>query len=220
MLGALGLLAVCAGMATSPVLNAQSKASEPLTADEALTKLMDGNRRFLAGQHEDSSRSAQRRTENAQGQKPFAIVVSCSDSRVGPELVFDQGLGDIFVVRTAGEVLDAPGLGSIEYAVEHFGSPLIVVLGHQRCGAVAAAVAGGHAPGHIESLIKAIQPAVVETKGQPGDHVDNAVRANVSRVVRQLKNSKPILAEFSHAGKVRIVGAYYDLDSGAVAMVP
>jgi carbonic anhydrase len=220
MLGALGLLTGCANSATSPAVQAASKVNERVTANEALTKLMDGNRRFVAGRHENSSRSPQRRAELAQSQKPFAIVVSCSDSRVGPEVVFDQGLGDIFVIRTAGEVLDAPGLGSIEYAVEHLGSPLIVVLGHQRCGAVVAAVAGDKAPGHIDALVKAIRPAVVETKGKPGDHVDNAVRANVSRVVRQLKNSQPILAEFSHAGKVRIVGAYYDLDSGVVAMVP
>ncbi len=210
----------CAGTTSSPTAGATTKASAPVTADAALAKLMDGNRRFVAGRHENSSRSPERRAELTQTQKPSAIIVSCSDSRVGPEVVFDQGLGDIFVIRTAGEVLDAPGLGSIEYAVEHLGSPLILVLGHERCGAVSAAVASGHAPGHINALVSAIRPAVEETKGQPGDHVDNAVRANVRRVVRQLKNSQPILAEFSHAGKVKIVGAYYDLDTGAVVMVP
>ena len=220
LLGALVVLTGCAGAQGTPPAAATLKSSEPVSADVALAKLLEGNRRFVADRHDNSSRSPQRRAELTTTQKPYAVIVSCSDSRVGPEVVFDQGLGDIFVIRTAGEVLDAPGLGSIEYAVEHLGSPLIVVLGHQRCGAVVAAVASDQAPGHIDSLVKAIHPAVVETKGQPGDHVDNAVRANVRRVVRQLKNSKPILAEFSQAGKVRIVGAYYDLDTGAVVMVP
>jgi carbonic anhydrase len=220
LLIALGFVTGCASPGSPPTAAATTTTSAPVTADAALAKLMDGNRRFVAGRHENSSRSPQRRAELTQSQKPSAVIVSCSDSRVGPEVVFDQGLGDIFVIRTAGQVLDAPGIGSIEYAVEHLGSPLIVVLGHERCGAVTAAVESGNAPGHIDALVKAIRPAALETKGQPGNHVDNAVRANVRRVVRQLKNSQPILAEFSHAGKVKIVGAYYDLETGAVVMVP
>jgi carbonic anhydrase len=219
ILGALVLSTGCASAPTAPQSAAPTKATEAVSADVALTKLMDGNHRFATGRHDDASRSPQRRAELTQTQNPYAVIVSCSDSRVGPEVVFDQGLGEIFVIRTAGEVLDAPGLGSIEYAVEHLGSPLIVVLGHERCGAVAAAVAGGKAPGHIGALVSAILPAVVETKGQPGDHVDNAVRANVRRIVRQLKNSQPILAEFSRSGKVRIVGAYYDLETGVVTIL-
>jgi carbonic anhydrase len=161
-----------------------------------------------------------RRAELATTQHPYAIIVSCSDSRVGPEIVFDQGIGDIFVVRTAGHVLDDPGLGSIEYAVEHLGTHLIVVLGHERCGAVTAAASGGEAPGHIASIVRKIQPAVAEVKGQPGDLVENAMRANVRHVVHELKESHPILSEFVHEGKLKVVGARFDLDTGAVELVP
>lgn len=213
---ALAASLVLSGCAGTTVAGAPA----PATADGAMQTLMAGNQRFVAGRHSSANSTPERRTALANTQKPFAIIVSCSDSRVGPEVVFDQGLGDIFVIRTAGQVLDAPGIGSIEYAVEHLGSQLIVVLGHERCGAVTAAVASGNAPGHIDSLVKAIRPSALATKGQPGDHVDNAVRENVRRVVRQLQSSKPILAEFVHQGKVKVVGAYYDLDTGAVAMVP
>ncbi len=210
-----GVLAGCATF--SSLSSAQQPAPE--NADQAIARLLEGNRRFADGKSTDEDRSVQRRLELTKSQKPFAIIVSCSDSRVGPEVVFDQGLGDLFVIRTAGEVLDAPGLGSIEYGVEHLGSPLIVVLGHQSCGAVSAAVEGGHAPGHIDALVRAIRPVVVETKRMPGDHIDNAVRANVRRVVRQLKKSHPIISEYVRKGKVRVVGAYYDLNSGTVTLL-
>jgi carbonic anhydrase len=190
-------------------------------ADEALKRLMDGNQRFVTGHRIPRGDDASRRAELANTQKPFTIVVCCSDSRVGPEVVFDQDLGDIFVIRTAGEVTDDAALGSIEYGVEHLGSRLILVLGHERCGAVTAAVADGEAPpGHIAALVKAIRPAVDETRGQPGDPVDNAVRANVRDIVGHLRSTEPILAEFVHAGKVTIVGARYDLDTGRVEVLP
>ncbi len=190
-----------------------------VSPDESLKRLQDGNERFVAGTPTQTTKDASRRTEVAQGQKPFAIVVSCSDSRVGPEVVFDQGLGDIFVVRTAGHVVDDIGLGSIEYAVEHLGSSLILVLGHERCGAVAATVAGGEAPGHIPAIVKAIKPAVAKTKGQAGDAVDNAVRAQVVEVVGQLQKADPVLAERVKAGKLKVAGARYDLDSGRVEII-
>lgn len=191
----------------------------PVPHDESLKRLMDGNERFIAGHATHTTRDAKRRAEVAQGQKPFAIVVSCSDSRVGPEVVFDQGVGDLFVVRTAGHVVDDVGLGSIEYAVEHLGSAFILVLGHERCGAVAATVAGGEAHGHIPSIVKAIKPAVAKTKGQPGDAVDNAVRAQVLEVTAQLQKAGPVLADRVKAGKLKVVGARYDLDTGRVEIV-
>jgi carbonic anhydrase len=129
-------------------------------------------------------------------------------------------LGDLFVVRTAGEVLDDAALGSIEYGVEHLGVPLILVVGHERCGAVSAAVQGGEAHGHVAALVKAIQPAVAETRGQAGDAVDNAVRANVRDVVKALRASEPILSEFAHRGAVTVTGARYDLDTGKVEIEP
>lgn len=200
--------------------SSEAPESRAVTPDEALQELMAGNRRFVDGLPASRHGVARRRAELATGQKPFAVLVCCSDSRVGPEVVFDQGLGDIFVIRTAGEVVDDIGLASIEYAVEHLGTPLVVVLGHERCGAVTAALAGGEAPGHIGSLLKAIQPAVSESKGEPGDPLDNAVRAQVRDVVRQLRSAVPILSELVHEGKVKVVGARYDLDTGAVEVVP
>src|SRR5258707_14587496 len=141
-----------------------------VSPDEALKRLVQGNSRFVFGHmtHVASGQVVEARRAVAKRQMPFAIIVGCSDSRVGPEIVFDQGLGDIFVVRTAGQVVDATALGSIEYAVEHLGSSLIVVLGHERCGAVSAAVAVTQEPGHIAAGLEAIEPAVEQTKGKPG----------------------------------------------------
>ena len=185
-------------------------------ADVALLQLKVGSAKFAADTSTPTYRHARDRTTLAEKQKPFAIVVSCSDSRVGPEVVFDQGLGDLFVVRTAGHVVDGVGLGSIEYAVEQPGASLVVVLGHERCGAVAATVAGGSAREHLPAIIKAIKPAVAKSKKQPGDAVDNAVRKHVRAVVAQLQKSGPILAERVQTGQLKAVGARYDLDTGRV----
>ncbi len=208
------VLAALAGCGPSP--KPEPKALAP---QEAMEKLLEGNRRFVSGIPASRYGTVERRKELAAGQDPFAVVVCCSDSRVGPEVVFDQGLGDIFVIRTAGEIVDDVGLGSIEYAVEHLGSTLVVVLGHERCGAVTAALKGGEAPGHIGALVKAIQPAVAESKGAPGDALDNAVRAQIRDVVRQLRAAGPIVSELVHAGKVEILGARYDLDTGVVEVI-
>ncbi len=193
-----------------------------VSPDEALKRLMQGNARFVFGHmtHVAPGHVAEARRAVAKSQMPFAIIVGCSDSRVGPEIVFDQGLGDIFVVRTAGEVVDATALGSIEYAVDHLGSSLIVVLGHKRCGAVSAAVATAKEPGHIAAVLKAIEPAVEQTKGKPGDPVENAVRAQAVDVAKQLHDAKPILAKRVHSGKLKVVAARYDLDTGKVEFLP
>jgi carbonic anhydrase len=193
-----------------------------VSADEALKRLIQGNARFVAGHmaHVAPEHVASARRAVAKGQTPFAVIVGCSDSRVGPEILFDQGLGDIFVIRTAGEVVDAAALGSIEYAVEHLGSQLILVLGHERCGAVSAAVANAKEPGHIATVLKAIEPAVEHTKGKQGDPVDNAVRAQALDVAKQLREAKPILAERVQAGKLKIVAARYDLDTGKMEVLP
>lgn len=186
--------------------------------DEAYRRLTDGNKQYIAGKFSTVHSTAARRTEVAKGQHPFAIVLSCSDSRVPPEIIFNQGIGDLFVVRTAGHVADDTAIGSIEYAVEHLGVRLIMVLGHKRCGAVDATVKGGTAPGHIASVVEAIKPAVERAKEKPGDPVDNAVKANVKMVAQKLIASKPFLAEKYEDGVLRIVGAEYDLDSGAVEL--
>jgi carbonic anhydrase len=190
-----------------------------LPPDVALQRLKDGNQRFVEGKATHGHQQADRRAEIAMAQNPFAIIVCCSDSRVPPEVVFDQGLGDVFVVRTAGNVVDDVGLGSVEYAVEHFGTQLVVVLGHDRCGAVRAAVSGGEAHGHVQAVLKAICPAVERVKDQPGDPVDNAMRANVSDVVKRLRTTAPILPDRVEAGRLTIIGARYDLDDGHVELL-
>jgi carbonic anhydrase len=204
------------------VLNvALSHEPSGVTAAEALRRLEAGNARFVAGRLSSTTPAAiaASRLKVAEGQKPFAIIVGCSDSRVGPEVIFDQKVGDVFVIRTAGEVVDSVALGSIEYAVAHLGSPLIVVLGHQKCGAVAAAVAGAQEPGHIATVLKAIEPAVQQTKGQQGDAVENAVRAQALDVAKQLQNAGPILKQAVQSGALKIVAARYDLHTGKVSLL-
>lgn len=201
-------------------LQAAEHAAAVVPPKEALARLIDGNQRFVNEKLEHPHQTAARRAENATSQSPFAIIVSCSDSRVGPEVVFDAGIGDLFVIRTAGQVVTDVELASIEYAADHLGTTLVVVLGHERCGAVAAAIAGGDAPGHIGALITAIKPAVEETKDQPGDRADLAMRAQVMRTVTQLKADSPLLSEPVKAGKLVVVGARYDLDTGKVELLP
>ena len=183
-------------------------------------KLIDGNKRYIDSKLSHPNQTPRRRMEVAKGQHPFAAIVSCTDSRVPPEIIFDQGLGDLFVIRLAGNILDDAVLASLEYAVEHLNVKYIMVLGHERCGAVEATIKGGDTPGHIVSLVKAIQPAVDNAKNQPGDLLDNAVRANVTMVVQQLKSSAPILGELVRKGDLTVVGARYDLDDGVVAILP
>ena len=195
--------------------------SAGIGADEALSRLLNGDKRFVAGKSEEPTGAAlvERRHALAKDQKPFAVILGCSDSRVPPELIFDVTLGDIFVVRTAGEGVDAIVLGSLEYAIEHLGTKLIVVLGHERCGAVTAAVSGATDTGDIPDVLKAISPAVEETKGQSGDAIENAVRANARDIARRLKSSGPIIAPRVQSGEVKIVAAYYSLDTGQVELL-
>jgi carbonic anhydrase len=185
---------------------------------EALARLKAGNQRFIAGKLQHPHQNPKRRAELATGQRPFAIVLGCGDSRTSPEVLFDQGLGDLFVVRVAGNILDDHVLGSIEYAVEHLGAQLIVVLGHQHCGAVEAAKetlkSKVEAPAHINSLVTAIQPAVEATRGAD---LEATIKANVDHVVQSLRSSEPVLKKEVEAGAITVLGAYYDLDSGAVA---
>lgn len=221
---AAGSGAIAAGLSTNLLIPKQTVAAPPaiqttaLSGEQALKRLMDGNQRYLLHKLTHLNQDEQRLVEIAKGQHPFAIVLSCADSRVPPEIVFDQGLGDLFVVRVAGNIVDDAILGSIEFAATQLNVPLVVVLGHERCGAVAAAVKGGEVPAHINALTKAIQPAVNKVRGKAGDLLDNAVRANVELVVQQIKTSAP-LVELVTNKKLKIVGGRYDLDQGAVEMI-
>lgn len=203
----LGLWAVGAAMSAQP--------SAP-SADAVLGELRSGNEHHALKRYDHPHQSDARQRELRSEQHPHAAILSCADSRVAPEIVFDQGLGDLFDVRVAGNVAGDMEIASLEYAAEHLKVPLIVVMGHQKCGAVTAAVEGGAAAGHLSALVGPMQPAVKRAKPMTGDRIENAVKANVEIVVDQLRNSGPILSESVHAQHLRIVGAVYSLDTGRV----
>ena len=192
------------------------QADPKVTADTVLAELKAGNEHHVQHKYQHPHETVARQRELTAGQHPHAQILSCSDSRVPPEIIFDQGLGDLFVVRVAGNVATDVELGSLEYGAEHLHIPLIVVLGHESCGAVTAAVQGGEVEGHIAALVNLIKPAVEKSKAMPGDKISNAVRTNVQLVVQQLRTSTPVLSELVTHGKIKIVGAVYSLDTGKV----
>jgi carbonic anhydrase len=187
-----------------------------LSSQEALKRLLDGNNRYTSQKSTYPNQTLERRKEITRGQNPFAIILCCSDSRVPPEIIFDQGLGDIFVIRVAGNVIDTTVLASAEYAVEHLGVPLFLVLGHSKCGAVSSAVSNHKHTGNIGKLLDFIAPAVEKARNMTGDIIENAVMANIEIVLEKLKEESPIISEFAETGKLEIIGAYYDLESGNV----
>ncbi len=192
--------------------------SQPIEASEALSRLMEGNSRYRTDRMQRPNADSARRDSLTGGQAPFAVVLACADSRVVPELIFDQGIGDLFVIRLAGNIVDDGVRGSIEYAVAHLGTRLVLVLGHQSCGAVTAAVAGEPTACSIDALIEAIAPAVAEARGLPGDVVDNAIRANARQVAQALSEHPAVLGPATKAG-LRILPAYYRLDDGGVELI-
>ncbi len=197
-----------------------AQAAEPETsADSALAKLMAGNQRYTHHRAQHPDESLARRKALVGTQHPFAVVLGCADSRVPPELLFDQGLGDLFVIRVAGNIVDDAILGSIEYAIEHLGTHLIMVLGHEKCGAVTAAVEGGAAAGHLTGLVDAIRPIVAAAANTPGDMVHNCVIANARNVARQIRQSEPVLREAGERKGLKVVAADYALDTGAVTLL-
>ena len=206
---AIGILLLIA--ATLPGIGHQAESK--VTPDSALAELKAGNLHHARHQYQHPHETVARRRELVDGQHPHAEILSCADSRVPPELVFDQGLGDLFVVRVAGNVATDTEIGSLEYGAEHLHIPLLVVLGHESCGAVTAAVQGGEAEGHIATLVNLIKPAVDKSRGKPGDPVANAVRVNVQMVVQQLRSSTPVLSELVAQGKLKIVGGVYSLET-------
>jgi carbonic anhydrase len=212
-----GILAAQAGAelaAPEPVI-----AENPPNPDRALKLLEEGNQRFVENKRKFPDQDWKEIVAVAPEQKPFAAILGCADSRVPAEIVFDRGFGDIFVCRVAGNVATPEEIGSLEFAVVVLGVKVILVLGHERCGAVKAAIEGGELPGHIGSLTEAIKPAVESSKNQAGDKVENAVKANI-RLQAQRCKASPLLSERMDAGTLKIVGGYYDLDTGKVTMVP
>ena len=190
-----------------------------LTGKQAIERLLEGNKRFVSSEMIYPNQKPQHRTELLKGQNPYAVVLGCSDSRVPPEIIFDQGLGDLFVIRVAGNVLDGIVLGSIEYAVQYLRTPLVMVLGHSDCGAVKAAVASTELMGNLSIIASAIQPAIHDLKKHSSDIVEDVVHANSLNVARQIRSATPILAEYVQNGKVTVVAATYDLQTGVVEML-
>jgi carbonic anhydrase len=190
------------------------------SADRVLQELKDGNAHHVAHRDTHPHDTAARQRDLVKGQHPHATVLSCADSRVPPEIVFDQGLGDLFTVRSAGNVAGDIELGSIEYAVAHLDTPVVVVMGHQSCGAVTAAVEGGEILGHTGAFITPIMPSVTQARTLSGNVIEDAVRIHVEHVVEQLRTSRPVLADYVTRGKLRVVGAVCALDTGRVTWLP
>ncbi len=216
---------VVGGLTTfSGLLEAQPRA---LTPDQALARLKNGNTAFLAGKARMATEDGKRRLEIAKNQSPFAVLVGCSDSRVPPEVLFGTGLGELFIVRNAGNTVDTVALGSVEYGTLVLKAPLIVVLGHERCGAVKAAVEvvehNTTFPGSIGQMIEPIIPAVLKAragfKGSEDALLDFAVRENVRRIVRRLRTGEPSFINPLRDGTLKIIGAHYDLDDGKVVFL-
>ncbi|MGQ0444103.1 MAG: carbonic anhydrase [Beijerinckiaceae bacterium] len=226
-----GALKAAAGFAVAgsvPRASAKEAGAElpkpnAIGADAALRRLMEGNARYVANKpaHRDFSAG---RAERAKSQYPIAAVLSCSDSRVAPELAFDQGPGDLFVVRLAGNFANEDGLASLEYAVKFLGVPLVMVLGHSNCGALSAAIKVAEddtaLPGHLPGLVRSLKPAVEAAKAtSPHDLLAATITENVALNVKRLQTAEPLLASFAETEKVKIVGGVYELATGKIGLL-
>jgi carbonic anhydrase len=201
------------------VADASPANPNPVNGDKALELLLDGNQRFLHQKRKYPDQSLERLRLVAKGQYPFASILGCADSRVPAEIIFDQGLGDLFVVRVAGNVASDMVIGSLEYATAILGSQLIVVLGHRKCGAVAEALQEQPVPGRIGFVVEGIKPAVERIKLRTGDIQENAVVANIQYQAEKLQESSTILAKLIRKGQLKIVGACYDIETGKVSIL-
>ena len=217
--------AIAAGCGLTNKVVAPTEVTHPVItgADQALAELLDGNHRFVTAKRVYPDQSIRIRSALSASQEPFAVILTCSDSRVPPEELFDQGLGDLFVVRLAGNIVDQAVRGTIEYAVGEFGTPLIMVLGHQNCGAVGATVKALQLPftkpaGEVSTLVAAIAPAVESVRGRPGDLLDNAVRANATQSADQIRTTAELTTSFD-SGAVKLVVGYYSLQDGTVSIM-
>ncbi len=206
------------GFGARPVM---ASGGTSLSPDEALAKLKAGNAKYVAAPELCEANLKANRAEVAKGQQPWATILGCADSRTAPEMLFGGvGLGELFVARNAGNMADITTLGAIEYGVEHLGSPLLVVMGHSRCGAVSAAcdvvAKGAKLEGPIKAMVDPIVPAAQAMQGKAGDFVDNTVRESAKRTAGQVVANSKIVAEHVHHGKLKVVTAYYNLDTGVV----
>jgi carbonic anhydrase len=224
----LRLTALAGGLvlARRPAAHAPGPSGAGAAADEVLRRLREGNERFVKGAPVSPGRRPEDFRPLAEGQRPLAVIVGCADSRVPPEILFDQGVGDLFVIRVAGNVIGGAGVfvkGSIEYGLVELGISLVMVLGHSACGAVKAAIQHldnrDALPGSLGPLVHSIRPAVLKAKSRSGDLLDNAIRANVEIGVGQLLSLQPIVAPAVKRGTAKVVGAFYDLSTGSVSLI-
>ncbi|MBD2016469.1 carbonic anhydrase [Microcoleus sp. FACHB-53] len=218
--GAIGTGVLTAGLGSKLTFpdKAVAQAKEDLTPDQALQELMKGNQRFVNGKLENPRRNRARLAEVAKTQKPFAAILGCADSRVPSEIIFDQGFGDLFICRIAGNVATPEEIGSLEFGTLVLGAKVIMVMGHARCGAVDATIKGAQVPGQIASLLDAIKPALKNSGNQTGNELEKATKANVLFQIERLKAS-PVISQLIQEKKLTLVGGYYDLDTGRVIMV-
>jgi carbonic anhydrase len=193
-------------------------AKQNITSETAISELLQGNKRFASQRTNQPNRNVFRLREVAKGQNPFAAILGCADSRVPAEIIFDQGLGDLFVVRVAGNVATPEEIGSLEYGTLVLGAKVILVLGHERCGAVKAALDNKPVPGKIGTILGQIKPAITASKSQTGDRLKNATVTNIKNQIAILKDS-PVVADLITKGQLKIIGGFYDLDTGIVTQV-
>ncbi len=215
-----GVVATVLGVNLADIQTAKAEETTQLSPDEALAKLLEGNQRFVEQKTKDPNQSLVRLQEVAQGQNPFAAVLSCADSRVPTEIVFDRGLGDIFVVRNAGNIATPEEIGSLEFGTLVLGAKVLMVIGHESCGAIKATLKGGELPGRIGSIVENIKPAVTAYQGQQDnkESVKKATDANILMQIETLKKSS-VISQLLAEGKLKIVGGYYDLDEGKISLV-
>ncbi|HOJ37789.1 MAG TPA: carbonic anhydrase [Ignavibacteriales bacterium] len=192
-----------------------------ITPEQALQKLIEGNKRYTS-QNFKQKNYPKERQEQSQAQKPYAIILSCSDSRVPPEIIFDESHGQLFIIRNAGNVADEVVLGTIEYGVEHLNSPLLVIMGHSKCGAVTATVKGGELPHNIEAIANYIKPAVAAAKPNSKNEqelINNTIEENITYQIKEIITKSSIVKEFLEQKKIKIVGAHYNIDTGVVEFI-
>ncbi len=190
------------------------------TAEEVLEKLLEGNKRFVEGNLLHPNHCQESRQLVMHQQEPVATILTCADSRVPPVDIFDQGIGDLFIVRVAGNIIGDHTLGSIEYAVAYLHTPLVIVMGHSSCGAITAVAKGASLGGHMATLAPPIQTAIKNIKDAEGDLIENASKEVACHIARNIETSEPIIADFVEEGKVKVIAAYYDLQSGIVSILP
>ncbi|BAY47867.1 carbonic anhydrase [Scytonema sp. HK-05] len=217
--GAIGTGVLTAGIGSKlMVLEPAVAQQKDITPDQALQSLIEGNQRFVARKRRNPNQTPTRLVEVAKAQKPFASILGCADSRVPAEIVLDQGFGDLFVCRVAGNIATSEEIGSLEFGSLVLGTKVIMVLGHRRCGAVDATIKGAQVPGQIATVLDAIKLGVERSKNIPGDQLENATKANILVQVEKLKSST-VLSQLIDTNKLTIVGAFYDLDTGKITMV-